>query len=133
MHMHVYSHGNTMYMYMYLEVSVRWRRRETLRHASQMMEHSSNFPETTTTNNYMYEVHVFVVPFTYCTCILHVLYNVQCVLYTHTYMYSCTYTHTCAVLCSADKASCQKLVVRGTEVEASKADTGTHTKIINNK
>lgn len=29
---------------------------------------------------------------------------------------------TCAVLCSAVSASCQKLVVRGTEVDASKAE-----------
>lgn len=31
---------------------------------------------------------------------------------------------TCAVLCSAVRASCQKLVVRGTEVEASSAEAG---------
>ena len=38
-----------------------------------------------------------------------------------------TTTQTCAARCSAVRASCQKLVVRGTEVEASSADAGKYT------
>ena len=40
------------------------------------------------------------------------------------YLYYYVIWPTCAVLCSAVRASCQKLVVRGTEVEASSAEAG---------
>ena len=42
----------------------------------------------------------------------------------HLHLAFLTLWPTCAVLCSAVRASCQKLVVRGTEVEASRAEAG---------
>ena len=87
----------TDHTHVYLAVFARGRRKVTWILVSLTTEHSSSFPAQEKKHTYLHLLFYYTLHFD---------------------------LYTCAVLCSAVRASCQKLVVRGTDVEASRAEAG---------